>query len=54
MMENPKSIGFRIGRIPNNITLDNCIVDGKNEAYYDDWVKHYEVLSRRVNICNTF
>jgi len=54
MMDNPKSIGFRIGHKPNNITLNNCIVDGNNSAYYEDWVKKYEILSMRVNISNKF
>ena len=32
-------ICFRIGHRPNSITLDNCLVDGKNESLYPDWVK---------------
>ena len=54
MMENPKSIGFRIGHRPNSVTLDNCLVDGKNEALYPDWVKKYEILSISVCICNNY
>ena len=51
MMEKPKSIGFRVGQKSNNITLDNCLVDGKNDAMYWDWVKKYEILSTNINIC---
>ena len=51
MMEKPKSIGFRVGSKPNSITLDNCVVDGKNESIYNDWVKKYEILSTNVNVC---
>ena len=50
MMENPKSIGIRVGQDTTNITLSNCGVDGTFEAIYGDWVKKFEILSEDVVI----
>lgn len=50
MMENPKSIGIRVGQDTTNITLYNCGVDGTFDAIYGDWVKKFEILSEDVVI----
>jgi len=50
MMENPKSIGFRVGQKTTNVTLYNCGVDGTFNAIYNDWIKKFEILSEDVVI----